>query len=369
MVKQMEHTEPIQTDANASGRKVCFIMPNMAGGGAERVVSVLAGRFANMGIDTTLYLVKQNLVEYPIDSQVKLDVSRCGRKKNPIAQIMDIRRIMKENPDAVFVSFLPYQNVYLAAASVFLKNRIVVSLRNDPQRLEDGNKMLQFATRVAFRMADGIVFQTKDALEFYSKAIQKKGRVILNPLQSNFPDYNVQNTEKKIITFCRLQPQKNLRMAIRAFKVFHDENPEYTYHIFGKGEEKAILLKLIEDLDLQKCVFIEDFKKNILEEAKNYRAFMLTSDYEGLSNSMIEAIAMGIPSICTDCPIGGARMIIEDGKNGFLVPVGDEKTLVQKMKKITEMDTCVAVSEKAKKLKEQLDARVIAEQWCEVLFS
>ena len=127
--------------------------------------------------------------------------------------------------------------------------------------------------------------------------------------------------------------------------------------------------ELIEELDLQKCVFIEDFKKNILEEAKNYRAFMLTSDYEGLSNSMIEAIAMGMPSICTDCPIGGARMIIEDGQNGFLVPVGDEKALVQKMKKITEMDTCVAVSEKAKKLKEQLDARVIAEQWCEVLFS
>ncbi len=83
----------------------------------------------------------------------------------------------------------------------------------------------------------------------------------MNPLQSNFPDYNVQNTEKKIITFCRLQPQKNLRMAIRAFKAFHDENPEYTYHIFGKGEEKANLLKLIEELDLQKCVFIEAFKK------------------------------------------------------------------------------------------------------------
>ena len=107
-MKQMEHTEPMQTDANASGRKVCFIMPNMAGGGAERVVSVLAGQFADMGIDTTLYLVKQNLVEYPINPQVKLDVSRCGRKKNPIAQIMDIRSIMKENPDAVFVSFLPY---------------------------------------------------------------------------------------------------------------------------------------------------------------------------------------------------------------------------------------------------------------------
>ena len=364
MVKRME-----RMDADASVRKVCFIMPNMVGGGAERVVSVLVGQFAKMGIDTTLYLVKQNLLEYPIAPQVKLDVSRCGRKKNPIAQIMDIRSIMKDNPDAVFVSFLSYQNVYLAAASVFLKNRIVVSLRNDPQHLKDENKMLQFAIKVAFRMANGIVFQTKDALEFYTKSIQKKGRVILNPLQSNFPDYNVRNTEKKFITFCRLEPQKNLRMAIRAFKVFHDENPEYTYHIFGKGAEKANLLKLIEELDLQKCVFIEDFKKNILEEAKNYRAFMLTSDYEGLSNSMIEAIAMGMPSICTDCPIGGARMIIEDGQNGFLVPVGDEKALVQKMKKITEMDTCVAVSEKAKKLKEQLDVCVIAEQWCEVLFS
>ena len=112
MVNRME-----RMDVDASGRKVCFIMPNMAGGGAERVVSVLVGQFANMGIDTTLYLVKQNLLEYPIAPQVKLDVSRCGRKKNPIAQIMDIRSIMKDNPDAVFVSFLPYQNVYLSLCS------------------------------------------------------------------------------------------------------------------------------------------------------------------------------------------------------------------------------------------------------------
>ena len=76
MVKRMK-----RMDADASVRKVCFIMPNMVGGGAERVVSVLVGQFADMGIDTTLYLVKQNLVEYPINPQVKLDVSRCGRKR------------------------------------------------------------------------------------------------------------------------------------------------------------------------------------------------------------------------------------------------------------------------------------------------
>ena len=349
-------------------KKVCFIMPNLVGGGAESVVSFLASRFANMNIQTTIYLVKKNIIDYTVDSRVKIDTSLCGSRKNPIAQILDIRRLIKANPDAVFVSFLPYQNVYTVIASVFFKNRIVVSLRNDPKRIEGGNKLLQFATKITFLLADFIVFQTKDAQKFYSKAIQNKSKVILNPLQEKLPEYHVEKTEKKFITFCRLQPQKNLEMAINAFKIFHDEYPDYTYHIFGKGSEKEKLVWLIEKLNLKDFVFIEDFKQEILDEAKTYRAFILTSDYEGLSNSMIEAVAMGMPTICTDCPIGGAKMVIRDAENGFLVPVGDEKILAQKLKKITDMDTCISISNEAKKLREKLKADFIAEQWNKVLF-
>lgn len=349
-------------------KEICFIMPSLVGGGAERVASILTTQFANMGTKTTLFLVKQDVVEYKVDSCVKIDTSLCGEKKNPIAQIYEIRKLMRSNPNATFVSFLTYQNIYTVLAGIGLRNNTIVSLRNDPKHLKGKQRLLQATIRMIFYLADGVVFQTKDAQEYYPEAIQKKSKVILNPLQDNLPDYNVQTTEKKLITFCRLQPQKNLKMAIKAFHTFHNEYPEYTYHIFGKGDEKENLLKLIEDLGLQESVFIEDFKKNILEEAITYRAFLLTSDYEGLSNSMIEAVAMGMPAICTDCPIGGAKMIIENEKNGFLVPVGDENALVQAMKKITDIDTCIAVSNEAKKLAEQLKANAIAKQWCDILF-
>ncbi|KAA2318184.1 glycosyltransferase, partial [Bacteroides caccae] len=93
-----------------------------------------------------------------------------------------------------------------------------------------------------------------------------------------------------------------------------------------------------------------------------------TSDFEGLSNSMLEALSMGLPTICTDCPCGGARMVIEDGVNGFLIPVNNQKSLVDKMLLIAgSSELTIKLSNNALKINNKLNVDNICKQWISLL--
>ena len=130
---------------------------------------------------------------------------------------------------------------------------------------------------------------------------------------------------------------------------------------------KEVLEKQIQDSGLNGVVKIFPFKKNILQEAKNYRMFILSSDYEGLSNSMIEAVSMGIPSICTDCPIGGAKMVIKNGINGFLVPVGDCDAMANAMETASDITCYLEISKNAKKTAEIFSEKRILNEWIRII--
>lgn len=350
-------------------KKILFIMPSMYGGGAERVSSILMNDFVERGIDVTLALTKNDETAYKLDKRVKIDKRYMSEDKKPISQILDIRKLMVEDQERVVISFLAYQNLYTILAGMCLKNRIVVSLRNAPQMLGGGSKVIQIMTKLLFGFSDKIVFQTEDAKKYYSMRIQKRGTIILNPLDRSFPEYNVEESNPRIVTFCRLNSQKNIPMAIRGFKQFQKNHSDYTYTIYGKGEELENIQNLINNLELENSVFIKDFEKDIINTVKDARMFVLTSDYEGMSNSMIEAMALGLPSICTDCPIGGARMVINDGENGCLIPVGDEEALVKAMTRIgDDSEFRKSISENSKKIREKLLVSKIVDQWEAVLF-
>lgn len=350
-------------------KRVYFIMPNLTGGGAERVASILVNQFAKQGIDTTLVLVKNDIIEYKIDDRVRIDKSIMHESgtRNPIQQILDLRGYMKKKPYGTFISFLTYQNFYAAIANIGQKHKLILSLRNAPDRIQGGGVIAKLSALISFVLANYVVFQTEDAKNYYPNFIKSKGYVILNPLQGNLPEYEVTNTRNAFISFCRLESQKNLSMSIKAFSKFHKNHPEYEYHIFGNGELKEELDQLIQDCGLDKVVKIFPFKKNILQEAKNYRMFILPSDYEGLSNSMIEAVSMGMPSVCTDCPIGGAKMVIRNGINGFLVPVGDYNSMAKTMENASDMSCCFRISENAKKTAEMFDEKRIVNKWLRII--
>ena len=110
------------------------------------------------------------------------------------------------------------------------------------------------------------------------------------------------------------------------------------------------------------------FSVNVHEKIIKDAMYVNSSDYEGMSNAMLEAMAIGMPVVCTDCPIGGASSIIKNHVNGMLVPVSDSKALYQAMKMIIEnQELEKQISVNASKIRQELSLTNIAEMWMELI--
>jgi glycosyltransferase involved in cell wall biosynthesis len=276
-----------------------------------------------------------------------------------------IDRELKNFRAEVAVSFIVNESIYST-----LKRTVpfVYTLRIHPGQACE-TLVDKLTCLLAFHGAKKMVFQTPDARDFFSRSIRDKSVVIANPLTRNLPDWKgVDRCEKTIITACRLTEQKNLPMLISAFAEFRKTHPEYTLKIYGDGELKEDMKQLARDKNVADSVLFPGYAKNIHEIMSCSGIFALTSDYEGLSNSMLEALAIGIPTVCTDCPPGGAKLYIEDGISGMLVPVGDTEALTEKLCRMADDPVlCEKMSENSRKIREELDVDKVLGQWEAVL--
>jgi glycosyltransferase involved in cell wall biosynthesis len=253
-------------------------------------------------------------------------------------------------------------------AALGLKMKVVISERNDPNKLN--NKFLLKTFRnLLYACSDLLVCQTEDAKTCFSKKMQKKIVVILNPIKKDLPAWDNQNYKHKIINFCRLERQKNLPLLIDSFNEVLRTHPDYELLIYGEGKQKDFLQDYIKKKGLENYIKIEPFSSNIHQIASACQMFVSSSDYEGLSNSMLEAMAMGMPVICTDCPIGGARMVIKNRENGVLVPVGDKDALVNAMNWVIDNpDECRKLSVAAFNIRKELAIEEIIAQWRKLIY-
>ena len=217
-------------------------------------------------------------------------------------------------------------------------------------------------------MASKFVFQTEDAMNCFPENIRKKSYVISNPINENLPEPYTGERDKEVIAIGRLVSQKNFPMAINAFEKFYNKNPEYKFTIYGDGPLRESLEKTIKEKELENVINLPGFSKNIIEDIKKAGIYISSSDFEGISNAMLEAMAMGIPTVCTDCPIGGAKMTIKNNENGVLVPVGDEDALYRAMDKVANDSTFAKeISENAIKIREELSIDKILDKWIDVM--
>lgn len=320
-------------------RKLCFVISSMRRGGAERVMSLLLNSAIDKGNEVHLILLSDSRIDYDLNSQI--NVIRLADDLHGVRYIKNIKRfsILKKklvgiNPDLV-VSFLTICNIFVAMALKNTKIPFIVSERNDPIK-DCPSAVKRLLRNHYYRYADGVIFQTKDAKEYFSEKIQKKSSVIPNPVKSNLPFAEIGSEKKKIVAAARLMSQKNYPMMLKAFKIFLEDHEDYTLHIFGDGNLKNELISLTNELDISQNVCFEGNVNDLHDRIKDARMFVLSSDYEGISNSLLEALAMGLPCISTDCPCGGSKMLIENGVSGILTPVGDETAFADAMKKIAD---------------------------------
>lgn len=348
-------------------KRIAIIAHGLSDGGAERVASMLANGYAQKG-HAVLYLAALCPdKEYPLDERVEyryIEVPKCTKATRFLRRSMIIDREIRDFGADVAVSFLEKEAII---PNMRRTVPMVYSMRNDPSNAIK-NPIHKTITMFSYGRADRIVFQTQGAMDFFSEKIQEKGVIIPNPLTKNLPYWNPHDHEKRIMTACRLTKQKNLPMLIRAFAIFHGNHPDFKLEIYGRGAELENLRTLCRELKIEDAVLFPGYSKEIHKIMANSAAFVLSSDYEGLSNSMLEALAIGVPTICTDCPPGGSREYITDGANGFLVPVGDIQALADRLEELViDPALCQKMSWQAMQVRQKLNADRVLTQWEQVL--
>ncbi|MCM1134064.1 MAG: glycosyltransferase [Clostridium sp.] len=344
--------------------KIVFVLPDMAGGGTERVVALLSNEFVKRGYPVAVLLFAGNHTEYPLDKRVEIFVAgktSGGKLSVRIKRIGEMRRFYKENKGCYLFAFSAMGAVFSAVAAFGIPHRMLVSERNDPSRYEHS-----LIRNLAYRKAEKLVLQTEDMRGLFPKSLQKKAVVIPNPAPDGVREPFTGERKKQVVSVARLQPQKNHRLLIDAFAEFLKQYPEYELHIFGVGELEEELRRQVHVLQIEDKVVFRGFSSRVKEEIWDSAMFVLSSDYEGISNSMIEALAMGLPVISTDCPVGGSRAYIENNVSGILTPVGDKEALAAAMRKVAgEPEFAKKLSENGAKIKETYGLAQIADRLLE----
>lgn len=356
--------------------KVIFVVSALHGGGAERVIATLANTFSRCKDKVIILMIAGNEQAYEIEADVEvisLGGASHGKLTARVKRLFFMRRFFKEHSNYRIVSFSTTINIFTILASLGLGMKVIVSERNDPNQC-NFKRLRNFV----YGFGSGFVFQTEDAKKCFSKRIQSKSCVIPNPLRKNLPECFTEDKilkneiteearkkrEKKIAAVGRLEQQKNHLLLLQAFAGFHEHYPEYELHIFGQGCLEDFLKNKAEIMGIRDKVVFEGFCSDVLEKIRSYSMYVLSSDYEGISNSLMEAMALGLPCISTDCPIGGSAMCIQNGVNGLLVPVGEKEALQRAMEKVAaDQKAASEMGKKASEIREIFAEEKIAEMW------
>jgi len=346
--------------------RVAFVIHEMTGGGAERVISVLANYMVKKSIDVSILMTAGAKVEYELEPEVRViqvGVKTSGNPLNFVRRILRLRSNLKEGAYDAVVAFEADTGLYTTIASTALGKGILISERNDPDKYK--HKLLRWFT---YTHAEKIIFQTEDARNYFDGEIKKKGVVIANPINDALPIPYEGDRNKSIVSVGRLELQKNYKVLIEAFEMYHKDHPDYSLHIYGEGGLREELQSRIDVGKAKNNIVLEGFCDNVIELIRNASMFVMTSDYEGMPNALMEAMAIGLPVISTDCPIGGPRELIEDGVNGLLVNVGDAKGTAKAMSKIADdIEFASKIGEEAKKIREKYNTETICMKWIEAL--
>lgn len=211
--------------------------------------------------------------------------------------------------------------------------KTLVSVRNDPNK-EYAGKMGVFVGKVLLPMADGCVFQTKEAQEWFPEKLQKKSKIIYNAVKEDFYHVERNPNHGEIVTCGRLTEQKNHEILISAFAEVLKKYPYVTLKIYGEGTLRDTLQEQINELGIQDKAFLMGVTNNVEKALETAELFVLSSDYEGMPNALMEAMAAGVPCISTDCPCGGPKELFGERLKRKLVSCGNVRQMANKINEV-----------------------------------
>lgn len=312
-------------------KKIVFFIATLCSGGAERVVSILTKNMVDCGYTVKILTYYDKPIFYEIDHRVSVvSVVRQTNSYNILSNLIWMRRFFKINAE-VIVSFLSSFNILALISNIFTGIPIIISERTDPRRGSLAYKVLR---DTLYNLADHIVVQSKSSNDYFSPKLRSKITVIYNPIDIKefFGKAITASKDKLIVTVGRLIPVKNQKLLIHAFSNIRERLPGYKLIIFGEGNCRQELQQTINELGMQECVVLYGNNKNLFPELIHAELFVLTSNYEGMPNALLEAMCLGLPVISTK--VSGATDFIINGVNGILIDLNDAAQLSRAMEKV-----------------------------------
>ncbi len=311
---------------------IVFVTSTLSSGGTERVISILANAFQDRGHNVEIINVNRHEVFYQIHSKIKLvfveeecGATFIGKKMRWIRS-----HIRKKRPDVV-IPFMTDVECVTLVSMIGLRIPVISSERYDPRA---SNLLYKTIRWLFLRLTTHLVVQTEEIKSCYSKDLQKRTSVIYNPVNENVFDksMNTQERQNRIISIGRLAPQKNFSMLIQAFSEIKDEFSDWRLLILGEGPLRESLQTLIDSMGLKDRVLMPGRSNQVIKELCKSKLFCMSTNAEGMSNALIEAMCVGLPVISTN--VCGAKELLCEPESGLIVPVGDTKSLESALKRL-----------------------------------
>lgn len=344
--------------------KVLFSIGTMSHGGAQRVISIISNQMIQMGHEVEILTYYDQPSWYKLNERVKITCDEKNIGKSNIFKHILFRRnyIKRIKPDAV-LSFLAPFNMVMIIAMLGLNIPLIVADRNDPNRVP-GNRLIRKLRDFLYNFADGVVVQSLDNKHYFGSIVQRKSAVIYNPIELDGISSRAYDEKKKdkIVCVGRIIKQKNPLLLARAFHRISDEYPSYSLYYYGEGEMSKDIIEFAKNNNLESRIKCPGPVENVYDNVKDAKLYVMSSDYEGMPNALLEAMCFGLPVISTK--VSGATDVIINNQNGILVDCDSQEQLECAMKCMLMNETFASVcAVEAHKLADKLDKKNITECW------
>lgn len=350
---------------------ILFVNTNIGYGGASKMMVWVASQMAEKGHDVTFFTYRSDEKLQILNPKIKhihnqLE-DKYSKHKHFVTCVKSLHELIVRGNYDVVIAFLSPSILRVALASIGTNCKVLFSERADPAQKVTSlkSKIIKWVNRISFNSADAFVFQTSTAASFFSKKVQEKGVVIPNPIRPlERTKERVFGGDKTIVCVARLDiKQKRQDLLIDAFIEISHKYPDYSLCLYGDGlnDDEAILREQAKEYPNVKFM---GPTKDVAEVIQNATMFVLSSDFEGIPNALLESMSIGVPSVSTNCSPGGAAMLIRNKKNGLLVPRGDVKALAAAMEYIiTHPDESEKMAIQAMEVNELYAETKIADKW------
>ena len=348
--------------------KIVFFTSGLSGGGAERVCCNLANFLCQREHDIEFITISDDEATYPLSTKISRQAllhqqERSNFLHDNLLRFYRVCKLIRKTRCDCYIVMLPIPTILLLSLRFLTKAKIIASERVDPSTYPPSKQ--KRLKKVAHK-ADGWVFQTEIQKNWYGNSIGSAAvKIIPNAINKEFitAEYSGPRN-KQIVSSGRLTEQKNHALLIKAFAGITAKYPAYKLVIYGDGPLRKDLELLASNLGIADKVSFPGYTTEIRKKIERSSLFVLSSDFEGMPNALMEAMALGVPCISTDCKGGGARFLIKNGTNGLLTPIGDVEALQTAMEKIlSDQFFADNLSHNAHKLGETHSPEKIYAEW------